>query len=33
MIVALTFALPPVVVLFALLYRAAPDSPYHDYRK
>ena len=33
MIVALVFALPPVFALFALLYRAAPDSPYHDDRK
>ena len=30
MTIALIFVLPPVIALFALLYRAAPDSPYHD---
>ena len=30
MIVALLFALPVPIALFALLYKAAPDSPYHD---
>ncbi len=29
MIVALILTLPPVFALFAMLYRAAPDSPYN----
>ena len=26
----LLIAIPALIALFALLYRAAPDSPYHD---